>query len=86
MAADEALVRELVALGISYRAALKLADPAADTISGGAVSAPSALTSPADLGATYNQTNVNALRTDVNNLRTTVNNLVTALKNAGVIS
>jgi hypothetical protein len=86
MAANEAVVRELVALGISYRAALKIADPASDLIDGGAVSDPAAVTAPAQMGATYTQANVNALQADVTALRATVATLVTALKSAGVIT
>jgi hypothetical protein len=86
MAADELLVRELVALGLSYRVAIKLADPTTDTINGGAVADPAAVTAPAQMGASYTQANVNALQADVVALRTTVAALVTALKTAGVIT
>lgn len=48
-----------------------------------APAAPAALTAPADLGATYNQANVNALRADVLALNAAVTNLLNALKGAG---
>lgn len=45
MAVNEALYRELLDSGLSHRAALRFADPANDTISGGAVADPPAVTS-----------------------------------------
>lgn len=86
MAANDATVRELVALGVSYRAALKIADPTSDLIDGGAVADPAAVTAPAQMGVSYTQANVNALQADVVALRTTVAALVTALKSAGIVS
>lgn len=86
MAANEAVVRELVALGISYRAALKLADPVADLINAAAVPDPAAVTAPAQMGATYTQANVNALQADVTALRATVAALTTSLRNAGLLA
>ena len=53
------------------------------TVQAAFVTAPAALTAPADLGATYTQANVNALRTDVAALRTTLNAVLTALQAAG---
>ena len=86
MAVDQTRYRELLNSGMAHRIALLMADPSRANVSGGAVSAPSALTAPATMAGTYTQTEVQQLRTDVANLRTTVNTLVTALKNAGVIT
>lgn len=86
MAVDKDRYRELLNSGMAHRLALIMADPAKANVSGGAVSAPSALTSAASQPGTYTQAEVQKLRDDINNLRTTVNTLVTALKNAGVIT
>lgn len=86
MAASDATVRELVALGLSWRTALKLADPANDLINADAVANAAALTAPTEMGATYTQANVNALRADVAALQATVVALQTSLRNAGVIA
>ena len=86
MAVDQTRYRELLNSGMSHRIALIMADPARAQVSGGAVSAPSAMTSAASQPGTYTQTEVQKMRDDINNLRTTVNTLVTALKNAGVIT
>jgi hypothetical protein len=86
MAANDTTVRELVALGISYRAAVKLADPANDLINAAAVANAAALTAPASMGGTYTAANVNALRADVLALQTTVVALQNSLRDAGVIA
>lgn len=86
MAIDYTKYRALLNSGVSHRAALLMADPATDMVSGGAVSAPAALTSTATQPGAYAQAENQKLRDDIAALRTTVNTLVTALKNAGVIT
>lgn len=49
------------------------------SIQGTHVAAPAALTAPADLGASYSQTNVNALRADVAALQTKLTAVMAAL-------
>lgn len=85
MALNDARYRELLNLGLPHAVALRLADPAQDTISGTAVADPAALTAPADIAATYTEAEVQALRNDVAALRTTVANLLASLRSAGVI-
>lgn len=85
MAVDQTRYRELLNSGLSHRMALIFADPAKASVSGGAVSAPAALTSTATQPAPSQAEN-QKLRDDIAALRTTVNTLVTALKNAGVIT
>lgn len=86
MAVNEALFRELFNAGLSQAAALKLSDPAKDTISGAAVTDPAAMTAPATFAATYTAAESEALRADVAALRTTVINLLTSLRDAGVVN
>lgn len=85
MAYSVAQYRALRSLEVPRKIALALADDdnpfKADT-----VAAPSSLTAPADIAATYTESEVQALRNDISNLRTTVSALLTALKNAGVVA
>ena len=86
MALNTNLYRELLNTGVSHKAALVLADPERDVVSGGPVSNPAALTVIGTMPGTYTQANEQQLRNDLAALRSTVDTLVTALKNAGVIS
>lgn len=86
MAANDSEVRELVALGLPWRVAKKLADPDNDTINAAAVPDAADLTAPASMGATYTAANVNALRADVLALQATVKALQQSLRNEGVIA
>ena len=85
MAVNEVTYRKLLHAGIPHHAALFLADPDADPIAATAVANPAALTSPADIAATYSETAVQQIRDDVAALRTTVQSLLTSLRNAGVL-
>jgi hypothetical protein len=77
--------RELLANGIPHGAAKILADSDNDTIDGGPVTPPAALTAPTTISGSFAQADHQKLRDDVASLRATVNALHTALKNAGVI-
>lgn len=86
MATDQTVATQLRNLGLPWAIANQLADPAGDTINGAAVANAAALTAPASMGASYNATNVNALRADVLALQTKLNALLTSLRAAGVIA
>lgn len=85
MALNDLAYRSLVLSGIPHYAALVLADPALDTINGGVVTNPAALTSTAP-GAAYVQGEATAVRTDLAALQATVTALTAALRTAGVVS
>lgn len=84
MAYNVAQYKALRSLEVPRRVALALADDD-QPFKAATVAAPPALTSPADIPASYNEANMQALRDDVANLRTTVNALLTALKAAGTV-
>ena len=75
---DQDRYRQLSSEGLPHAIAVRLATTTA-------VSAPSALTAPASMGATYTKSEVDALRADVAALRTTVAALISALKESGDI-
>lgn len=88
MAVDESLYHELYNCGVPFKAALILADPTNGfTVEGGtAVADPAALTSPADVSATYTEAEVQHIRDDVAALRTTLVALLASLRAATVIA